>query len=78
MLERNLTIIYFAKCFLNYRYIGTKLDDINKHIEQIFKTEKYESKYTWTEALIITPYYVRNTKNWKHILWIAMYKLSYT
>ncbi|XP_067207933.1 putative gustatory receptor 28a [Linepithema humile] len=52
------------------RYIGTKLDEINEHIERISKIEKYGLRCTWTEALIVTPY-VRSTE--EHVLWTAIH-----
>ncbi|KAL6258494.1 hypothetical protein P5V15_010451 [Pogonomyrmex californicus] len=54
------------------RHIGTRIDKINDYIEQLSKTEDYGIKCKWKKSSVVTNYYVRSTKNSKHVLWTLM------
>ncbi|XP_067207953.1 uncharacterized protein [Linepithema humile] len=53
------------------RQIGTRLDKINEHIEQMAKTEEYGLRCTWQKSLVVTRHYIR-TNNHQRVLWTAM------
>ncbi|XP_011881055.1 PREDICTED: uncharacterized protein LOC105569310 [Vollenhovia emeryi] len=85
----NDTMAIFVPCLLNYpvyvnslmdinfllllRHIGARLDKINNHIKQLSETEEYGLRCKWKKAFVVNGYYVRNTKNRKHILWTVIH-----
>lgn len=73
-INKNVQCVFYFSVFfffLNYRYIGTRLNVINDYIGQLSETKEYGFKYTWKKSLV-TRYYVQSAENREHVLWTTM------
>lgn len=52
--------------------MGTRLDKINNHIEELSDAEDYGLRCTWRKPLVVTRFYVCGAGNRKRILWTTM------
>ncbi|XP_011704609.1 PREDICTED: uncharacterized protein LOC105459938 [Wasmannia auropunctata] len=55
------------------RYLGTRLDKINNHIEELSETEEHGLRGTWKKSLIVIRPYMHGAGNRKRVLWITMH-----
>lgn len=53
-----------------HRYIGTRFDKLNDHIQCLLLKEQHEFKHIWKTSVI--PRYFLHRHNYKRILWTLM------
>lgn len=65
----NATI--FKTLFMN-RYIGTRFDEVNKHMQNLLIKKKYWLRNTCKKPAVIVHQCTLRTDNYKQMLWISM------
>lgn len=63
--------IIFKTLFMN-RYIGTRFDEINKHMQNLLTKEKCWLRNTCKKPTVIVHQCTLRTDNYKQVLWSSM------